>query len=259
MILNAVFRLGSQPQWPAIVWLHGFLGNHQEWGSVSVAFQEWPQLFIDLPGHGDSAEIRVEDFAALDTLLCATLDHYSIHNYWLVGYSLGGRVAMYHATRGQASGLRGIVVEGSHPGLSHEASREARQQHDTDWARRFRHQALAKVLDDWYQQPVFKSLDKTQRKALVALRCQNNPDGLASMLCATSLARQPDLLPELQQLTIPFYYLCGDRDTKFSTLATDLGLHPESISDAGHNAHRDSPAAFSSRLFTLLRYSVFKD
>ena len=259
MILHAVFRPGSQPRGPVIVWLHGFLGNHAEWLPVSDVFQAWSQLFIDLPGHGGSADISVEGFSSLDRLLRRTLDHYHIHDYWLIGYSLGGRVAMYHATHGQASGLRGLVVEGGHPGLKDDVCRQARQQHDATWVQRFRDDDFSLVLTDWYQQPVFSSLGRQQRHALVALRSQNSPAGLASVLWATSLSRQPDMLPALKQLTIPFYYLCGERDAKFSALATRHGLNPEFIPDAGHNAHRDSPAAFGNRLSILLRYSDSKE
>lgn len=259
MILHAVSRTGSQPHRPHLVWLHGFLGDHQEWEPVSAACHEWPQLLIDLPGHGASANRRVKDFADVDDLLCATLRHYQINDYWLVGYSLGGRIAMYHATLGQALGLRGLVIEGGHPGLNSDAERGVRQQSDAKWAARFCHEALPHVLNDWYQQPVFSDLDEQQRAALVALRSQNNPVALASMLEATSLARQPNLQARLQQLSLPFYYLCGERDSPFRAIATRIGLTPKLISDAGHNAHREAPTAFSARLLTLLRYSEFKD
>jgi len=257
MILHAVSRAGSQPHRPCIVWLHGFLGDHQEWMSVSTAFHAWPQLWIDLPGHGASADRQVTDFASADALLAATLEYHHIDDYWLVGYSLGGRLAMYHATHNRASGLRGVVVEGGHPGLSSDTDRAARQRHDAGWAARFRHEPLRQVLQDWYQQPVFSDLDEQQRTALVALRSQNNSAALAAMLEAVSLSRQPDLQAALIQLTIPFYYLCGERDAKFRAIATQTGLTPEVISGVGHNAHRDAPAAFSARLLTLLHDSTF--
>jgi len=257
MILHAVSRAGSQPHRPCIVWLHGFLGDHQEWMPVSTAFHEWPQLWIDLPGHGASAGRQVTDFATADALLAATLEHHHIDDYWLVGYSLGGRLAMYHATHGKATGLRGLVVEGGHPGLDNDTDRAARQRHDADWAARFRHEPLRQVLRDWYQQPVFSDLDEQQRTTLVALRSHNDSAALAAMLEAVSLSRQPDLQAALSQLTIPFYYLCGERDAKFRAIATRLGFTPELISGAGHNAHREAPAAFSARLLTLLHYSAF--
>lgn len=257
MILHAVSRAGSQPQRPCIVWLHGFLGDHQEWMPVSSAFHQWPQLWIDLPGHGASVDRQVTDFATVDALLAATLEHHHIDDYWLIGYSLGGRLAMYHATHSKAAGLRGVVVEGGHPGLDNDTDRAARQQHDAGWATRFRHEQLSQVLQDWYQQPVFSDLDEQQRTALVALRSLNDSAALAAMLEAVSLSRQPDLQTALSQLTIPFYYLCGERDAKFRAIATRLGFTPELISGAGHNAHREAPAAFSARLLTLLHYSAF--
>lgn len=40
------------------------------------------------------------------------LKEYDINHYWLIGYSLGGRIAMYHACFGETSGLMGLIVEG---------------------------------------------------------------------------------------------------------------------------------------------------
>ncbi|XBS68616.1 hypothetical protein ABK905_18455 [Acerihabitans sp. KWT182] len=91
-----------------------------------------------------------------------------------------------------------------------------------------------------------------QRRELVALRIHNQGTAVAAMLDATSLARQPDLAPSLQALTLPFGYLCGERDTKFSALARQAGLPYFLVPDAGHNAHRAEPAAFAGQLLSLL-------
>lgn len=48
-------------------------------------------------GHGGSATISVDGFDDVTDLLCKTLVSYNILNFWLVGYSLGGRVAMMAA------------------------------------------------------------------------------------------------------------------------------------------------------------------
>ncbi len=44
------------------------------------------------------------------------------------------------------------------------------------------------------------------------------------MLEATSLAVQPDLREALNALAFPFYYLCGERDSKFRALAQAAGV-----------------------------------
>ncbi len=250
MTLNAAVESG-QPGYPWLVFLHGFSGDRDEWRTVGEAFPAWPRLYLDLPGHGVSADIAVDGFTGVSELLQATLNSYNILDYWLVGYSLGGRVAMNFACQPRA-GLRGLIVEGGHPGLQDEASRQARLINDSAWAERFRREPLAQVFADWYQQPVFASLDAAQRASLVALRRRNNGATLAAMLEATSLARQADLRPSLQARDFPFHYLCGERDAKFRAIAQALAADIHIIHHAGHNAHRDNPAAVIACLAQIL-------
>ncbi len=113
------------------------------------------------------------------------------------------------------AGLCGVIVEGGHPGLQNAEQRAERQRSDRQWAQRFRTEPLTAVFADWYQQPVFASLNDDQRRELVALRSNNNGATLAAMLEATSLAVQPDLRANLSARTFAFYYLCGERDSKF--------------------------------------------
>ncbi len=150
MILSAAVDNG-QPGYPWLVFLHGFSGDRNEWRKVGDAFPAWPRLYLDLPGHGGSADIAVQDFAGVNTLLQSTLNSYNIHKYWLIGYSLGGRVAMNFASQPRA-GMRGLIVEGGHPGLQDVEARQARRSNDSAWAERFRREPLEQVFADWYQQ-----------------------------------------------------------------------------------------------------------
>ncbi|YCH29415.1 2-succinyl-6-hydroxy-2,4-cyclohexadiene-1-carboxylate synthase [Erwinia sp. D4-22] len=256
MILHARWQGHRRSSKPTLVWLHGFLGNQQDWLPVQQAFIDWPMLSIDLPGHGGSCAQRVSGFPELSERIGATLHHYHIRHYWLIGYSLGGRTAMYYACRAAQPGLCGLVVEAGHPGLAHEEQRQARFAHDTLWMNRFRQLPLPAALRAWYRQPLFNELTEQQRNALVSQRSAGDGHALAAMLQATSLSRQPNLLPELQQLPVPFSYLCGEWDNKFIQLALQARLPLHTIPAAGHNAHRVSPAAFSDRLTQLLRQPV---
>ena len=251
MILHAQANTG-QVDFPWLVFLHGFSGDCREWQAVGEAFPEFSRLYIDLPGHGGSADISVSGFDDVSDLLCNTLLSYNILNYWLVGYSLGGRVAMMAACQA-FPGLCGLVVEGGHPGLQSENERTQRRLSDGRWAARFRTEPLREVFNDWYQQPVFSSLYVAQREALVDMRSQNNGQTLAAMLEATSLAVQPDLRAQLTTRTFPFYYLCGERDDKFRALATEMSVPNHVIRNAGHNAHRENPAGVVDCLAQILR------
>ncbi len=112
------------------------------------------------------------------------------------------------------------------------------------------------VLADWYQQTVFSSLNHEQRQLLIAKRSVNLGSALSDMLLATSLAKQPDLLPSVKALSFSKHrkplYICGEFDNKFTQLAVGSGLDYEPIASAGHNVHKEQPVAFASRLRTYL-------
>ncbi|MBW5976227.1 MULTISPECIES: 2-succinyl-6-hydroxy-2,4-cyclohexadiene-1-carboxylate synthase [Klebsiella] len=250
MILHALAERG-QPGHPWLVFLHGFSGDCHEWLTVGQAFGAYSRLYIDLPGHGGSANIAANSLAEVGHLVEKTLNSYNILKYWLVGYSLGGRVAMYFACQPR-EGLCGLVVEGGHPGLTDENQRLLRRHGDAAWAERFRREPLTQVFADWYQQPVFASLDAAQRAALIALRSRNNGGALAAMLQASSLAEQPDLREPLRAREFPFHYLCGERDGKFRAIADELSATTHVINHAGHNAHRENPDAVVACLAQFL-------
>ena len=251
MILAGVQQTGK-PGYPWLVFLHGFSGDCREWQVVGETLSEYPRLYLDLPGHGESRNITVTGFEEMSDLLTRTLLSYNILNFWLVGYSLGGRIAMFHACQ-QPEGLLGVMVEGGHPGLQNADDRHARRVSDHRWATRFRTEPLDKVFADWYQQPVFASLPDAERKALITLRSQNNGITLAKMLEATSLAGQLDLRPALSTRHFSFDYLYGERDKKFAALAAELHAVRHAIPNAGHNAHRENPAAVAASLAQILR------
>jgi 2-succinyl-6-hydroxy-2,4-cyclohexadiene-1-carboxylate synthase len=280
VILAGEQRAGK-PGYPWLVFLHGFSGDAREWRAVGEQLGDYPQLYLDLPGHGGSTGISVSGFHEVSQLLTTTLISYNILSYWLVGYSLGGRIAMFHACqqptglRGvvvegghpglqdgriamfhacqQPTGLRGVVVEGGHPGLQDAHARDARLDSDRRWAKRLRTEPLGTVFADWYQQPVFASLTQAQRSELITLRSQNSGAALADMLEATSLAVQPDLRSAFAANPVPFYYLYGERDEKFGGIAAELNAVRHAIPHAGHNAHRENPAAVAATLAQILR------
>lgn len=242
---------------PWLVWLHGLFGSGDDWQTVLPFFADFPCLVIDLPGHGASADIAVADMAAVSRLLTATLQQHGVHRYWLIGYSMGGRLAAYHATYGGADGrpppgLCGLLVEGAHPGLPEATEREERLRHDRTWAERLRCEALPQVLADWYRQPVFAALSAAQRAAMQHRRSRNDAAGVAMMLMACSLAQQPWLGDRLATLALPFAFLCGADDGKFQHLARACGFPLHLIGDAGHNAHAANPLAFAATIHELL-------
>ena len=139
-----------------------------------------------------------------------------------------------------------LVIEGGHFGLQSEVDKRQRWLHDRTWANRFRHEPIVQVLSDWYQQPVFSSLNHAQKQKLVTKRGANLGPSVANMLEATSLAKQDYLLELLKEAGVRTHYICGEKDNKFSQLAKRSGLSFSQVAGAGHNVHIEQPEAFAT-------------
>ncbi|UTV26915.1 2-succinyl-6-hydroxy-2,4-cyclohexadiene-1-carboxylate synthase [Photobacterium atrarenae] len=238
-----------------MVFLHGLLGSGLDWAPViRHCSSAYPCLTIDLPGHGQSRDITALGFDDVNQQISDILCQYGIRRYVLIGYSMGARLGMYHACMPRpANGptLVGLVLEGGHFGLP-ESQRAARLANDEHWAQRFMVGPPEQVLSDWYQQPVFASLDAAQRQYLITQRRDLFGPGIAQMLRATSLAKQPVLLAALGELPLPVHYICGEKDAKFRALAASSALEVSVIPAAGHNVHAEQPDLFSAALAQFL-------
>lgn len=245
---------------PCVVFLHGLLGSIGDWEKIASAIvKTHPVLLIDLPGHGHSRLINVSESHGFDQtcrLIVEQLESSPYQEFIFVGYSLGARIAMYLNACFKLPEnivLRGLCIEGGNLGLHCAKEKQARLKNDIAWAERFEQQPIVDVLDTWYQQPVFSSLNPEQRQDLVVKRSDNLGKSIGMMLRATSLAKQPYLLEALHRSSIPMLYICGEADNKFQYLAEQSQLTYQIIAQAGHNAHVEQPERFTHVLNTFLQ------
>ncbi|MBN3573275.1 2-succinyl-6-hydroxy-2,4-cyclohexadiene-1-carboxylate synthase [Vibrio neptunius] len=242
---------------PLIVYLHGLLGCSDDWKSCTQWLPEYTSLCIDLPGHGMSNLMHCRDFKTCCDQISDVLLTQFPHQppIVLVGYSMGARIAMVGLTQQHFSALniQMLISEGGHFGLCSDAEKTARLRHDSRWAERLHHEPIEQVLGDWYQQPVFSSLNHEQRQTLIHKRSANLGPSVGKMLMATSLAKQNYLLESLTGLSIPVHYICGEKDSKFSHLAELSGLSYSQVKRAGHNVHIEQPEAFADIVKSQIR------
>lgn len=252
----------------ALVFIHGLLGSGDDWQEVVDKLSaDFICLTIDLPGHGQSQHIEVNGFEDTASRLIHTINAHINGPFCLVGYSLGARLSMYlsaylfdrarelaqeetlseinaSALAACRSSLRGIIIESGDPGLPF-SKRKARHANDAAWAQRFEKEPMGDVLQDWYKQPVFSSLNQEQRQKSVDLRCKNVGYKVAGMLRATSLSKQPCLLEKLKSSGLPLYYVCGQKDDRFSALRASFDCECALVEHVGHNVHAEQPELFS--------------
>ena len=248
---------------PALIFLHGLLGTQEDWQPVIEKLaKNQPHFFsyfrciaVDLPLHGEAKSVNVVNFEEVCAYLSQKIK-LLVENqpFFLIGYSLGGRIALYYALQAQCEkgNLQGLILEGANLGLQTKAEKQVRQLHDQKWATRFATEDPHSVLNDWYRQPVFSHLNEQQRAELILKRSANCGENIAKMLLACGLAEQPDFSEKVRSNFLPIYYFVGEKDLKFRQMAVDNYLNYTIIENAGHNAHAENPQKFAEKLTALL-------
>ena len=94
-----------------LILLHGGLGSGEMFGPILPTLAEHHQVIaVDLQGHGRTADIdRPIDIRLMADDIAALIDHLGLDRPDLVGYSLGGGVALQTAVRYPAK-VRRLVV-----------------------------------------------------------------------------------------------------------------------------------------------------
>ena len=192
--------------------------------------------------------------------LLATMDALGIARPHVVGYSMGGRVALYLALRHPERCAR-LVLESASPGLRTEAERAERRALDAERAAEVERD-FDGFLDRWYRMPLFASLKGRPqlRAAMLAKRRQNRPAELARSLRGLSTGRQPSLWDELAGLAVPALAVAGSRDRKFTDLAFEMAVVGPPLMPlvvrTGHTVHAEQPELFAALVRDFFRDPV---
>ncbi len=252
-------RRWGPPAAPPLVLLHGFLGRSDDWTPVAERLGWNPNLAaVDLPGHGAACGLPARAYTmdgAADAL-ADTLDWMLGASAILVGYSMGGRLALHLALR-HPERVTGLVLIASSPGLRTDEEQMARRALDAERAREITAD-LPGFLDRWYRQPLFASLDDTTRARLIAdRRDYNDPAELGRSLAGMGTGAQESLWEQLRSLRVPTWAVAGGRDAKFVALACQMAeagpVTPVVLPGVGHAIPGEAPAALAALLRRLLR------
>ena len=267
--LRGAVRDKSGP-YSTLVMLHGFTGSAAAWGNhlETLAAYGLCVIALDLPGHGqsdapDDPQRYAIEYCQQDIL--AALQQLGVRQgeALLLGYSMGGRIALYTAFSGF---FRALILESASPGLEDPSEREQRRISDEVLAASIERDGVQAFIERWEKLPLFASqntLPSESREALRRERLSNRASGLAQSLRGVGTGVQPSLHARLPTLHIPVLLIAGELDTKFTAIARSMAeALPQSqlriVPGAGHVVHLERPEEFVSlvRDFSLSTISL---
>jgi 2-succinyl-6-hydroxy-2,4-cyclohexadiene-1-carboxylate synthase len=229
---------------PNLVLLHGFTNTGASWDQVVSALPErYRSLAPDIRGHGSAAGVRPVSLADV----VADLSAAAPEPFELVGYSMGGRVAL-HAAVALSGRVRRLVLIGASPGIAVPAERRHRREADDRLADEVEGMTIEAFAERWAKTAVLADQPAQVQTAVHRDRLRNTPAGLAAALRGLGTGALPSLWGRLRELDMPVDLVVGERDAKFRAVATEMasGLPRASmhvVSDTGHAVHLEAPEA----------------
>jgi len=101
----------SSGQGSPLVVLHGLFGDADNFRSIALHLERYFQVIrLDLPGHGQSETMAEYGFDAMANAVLNHLSSTGIVNFYLMGHSLGGKVAMQMAGNPTGSNIRKLII-----------------------------------------------------------------------------------------------------------------------------------------------------
>ena len=237
--------------------LHGFTGDRSTWSEFKPFWKEHSKaIALDIIGHGPTdspLEPSRYDIEAIADDLYALLEKLEIDKTDLLGYSMGGRLALTFAIK-YPKKVRRLILESSSPGLKTESEREARRLHDEKLAERIQTEGLHEFIDYWENIPLFQSqlrLPQPIRDHIRKQRLSNSENGLMNSLKGMGTGAQASWWNALEDVNIPTLLLTGSFDEKFCQIASKMTKKLKnskwiSIDDCGHAIHVEKSEIFGT-------------
>jgi 2-succinyl-6-hydroxy-2,4-cyclohexadiene-1-carboxylate synthase len=168
----------------------------------------------------------------------------------LVGYSLGGRLALRAALR-DPDRYAGLVTVGATAGIEDPPERSARAEADERLASWIEAAPIEDVVAIWERQPLFADQSESLVENQRAGRLAQDPRQLALLLRTAGQGVLEPVWPELLTFQLPILAIAGSRDDGYVRAAKQIAdTAPKAraaiVEEAGHAAHLQRPEEVAS-------------
>ena len=241
-----------------LVVMHGLFGSSRNWQSLARQLaQDFEVYNLDLRNHGQSFHADEMNYPAMAADVADLLDQLGLEDCYLLGHSMGGKVAMTLALQQPRLAARLVVADIAPVAYFHhyddliepilalpldrlesraQAEQLLRQNIPEDQLRAFLLQNLARGSEGWYWRVNFRVI-------------QRDMEWLTGFVD----------LPQDWRIELPTLFLRGDRSDYIGAAEIEvIGEHfdaarIETVEDAGHWLHAEQPQRFAELVLAYLR------
>jgi len=246
---------------PPVTLLHGFTQSGRSWRELIAHMPDgWKWIVPDLRGHGET-QLRNGGVCSMDACtadLVRLWDELGVERSHLVGYSMGGRLALHVASR-RPDRVLSLLTIGAHAGLDEDA-REGRRRGDEALAERIERDGVEAFVNYWGSLPLFAGIERRGPAYVAEVRAERLRNHIAGLTCSLrgmgAGAMQP-VWDDLGRAGFPCTFVAGQLDHGYVASARRLaGAVPhgrvEIVLRAGHAVHQERPDALARVLASHL-------
>ena len=259
-IENIQYHVQVRGKGHPIICLHGFAEDLTTWDNIFLSGYSF--ITIDMIGHGQSDKPREKIYYTLDLILKhlhAVINKIIEGPCTLLGYSLGGRVALAYALQ-YPQGLSSLILESSSYGTELEDERLERQRSDLVLAEKIRANGMEWFQEYWSGLSIFasqKNLPQAIQLEIQNRRLQNTEIALANMLLGMGQGVFPCLKEKIAHLNVPTLYMSGELDKKYNKIGEGFCKQNSKVQcvvvpNAGHNVHLEKADEFMALIAGFL-------
>jgi 2-succinyl-6-hydroxy-2,4-cyclohexadiene-1-carboxylate synthase len=215
-----------------VLFIPGFMQRGDAWRPVAELLPErYPSRMLDHAEH--SFESRLREIAEQGA------------GGVLVGYSLGGRLALRAALR-SPDAFSGVVLVGATAGIEEGPLRTTRAEADEKLASWMEAMPIEDIVGLWERQPLFADQSDALVEEQRPGRLSHDPRSLALLLRTAGQGVLEPVWHELRSLDLPLLAIAGARDDGYSAAAKRIAStaprgRAAIVENAGHAAHLQRP------------------
>ena len=226
--------------------LHGFSQHGHSWRELTRLV---PESYRWL-----TPDIQARTLAEAEAELLELWEREGVERSHLLGYSQGGRIALWAACN-HPQRLLTLTTIGAHAGFDDD-DRERRRREDLALADRIEREGIDWFANHWSAVPIFAGLASRGAAYLAQLdasRRQNDPTHLAAQLRGMGAGATEPFWDRLAGITCSTLLVAGAEDLRYVAFAHRLcALIPDAevelVPRAGHAAHLERPVEVAALL-----------